>query len=89
MSVDDPSVSDYFSEYGELTERIEGFKFRPQQLDMALHVERAIEDAGTLVVEAGTGVGKTFAYLVPAMLSGLKVIISYGYASSPGPALLY
>jgi ATP-dependent DNA helicase DinG len=78
LSVDDPSASDYFSEYGELAERIEGFKFRPQQLDMALHVERTIEDAGTLVVEAGTGVGKTFAYLVPAMLSGLKVIISTG-----------
>ena len=78
MSVDDLSASDYFCEHGELAERIQGFKFRPQQLDMASYVERTIYDAGTLVVEAGTGVGKTFAYLVPAMLSGLKVIISTG-----------
>lgn len=78
MSTDDLSASDYFSESGQLAQRIEGFKFRPQQLDMALNVERTIQDAGTLVVEAGTGVGKTFAYLVPAMLSGLKVIVSTG-----------
>ncbi|MEM8843439.1 MAG: ATP-dependent DNA helicase [Pseudomonadota bacterium] len=78
MSVEDLSTYDYFSEQGELAKNIEGFKFRPQQLDMASAVERTIHDASTLVVEAGTGVGKTFAYLVPAMLSGMKVIVSTG-----------
>lgn len=72
------SVEQYFSRQGELADQIKDFTFRPQQLEMAAAVERAIQDSGTLVVEAGTGVGKTFAYLVPAMLSGLKIIISTG-----------
>lgn len=72
------SIEDYFSSKGELAQNIKGFKHRPQQVTMALAVEHAIQDASTLVVEAGTGVGKTFAYLVPAMQSGMKVIISTG-----------
>ena len=71
-------IEDYFSAEGELANNISGFKHRPQQVEMAQAVERAIQDAGTLVVEAGTGVGKTFAYLMPAMLSGMKVVISTG-----------
>ncbi len=72
------SVEKYLSRQGELASQIPDFKFRPQQLKMAEAVERAIQDGTTLVVEAGTGVGKTFAYLVPAILSGMKVIISTG-----------
>ena len=72
------SITEYFAEQGELARRIEGYKYRPQQLDMSLAVDQAIADQSTLVVEAGTGVGKTFAYLVPAMLSNKKVIISTG-----------
>src|SRR5437763_9222915 len=49
---------------------------RAVQLDMALAVAAAIEDRGALVVEAGTGVGKTFAYLVPALLSGARTLLS-------------
>lgn len=55
-----------------------GFRFRRQQFDMAIAVEDAIAMNESLLVEAGTGVGKTFAYLVPALLSGRKVLISTG-----------
>ena len=51
---------------------------RQQQIDMAEAVESALENTTNLVVEAGTGTGKTFAYLIPALLSGQKVIISTG-----------
>ena len=55
-----------------------GFAPRDVQQRMATAVEETIADAGELVVEAGTGTGKTFAYLVPALLSGKRVIISTG-----------
>lgn len=57
---------------------VEGFAPREVQIDMAERVERTIREDGALVIEAGTGVGKTFAYLVPALLCGRKVIISTG-----------
>ncbi|MCO5111779.1 MAG: ATP-dependent DNA helicase, partial [Burkholderiaceae bacterium] len=52
------------------------FRPRPGQLRMALAVARTVEQGGVLVVEAGTGVGKTFSYLVPALLSGERVLLS-------------
>jgi ATP-dependent DNA helicase DinG len=55
-----------------------GFRFRAQQLAMADAVARAIAARGTLIAEAGTGTGKTFAYLVPALIYGGKVIVSTG-----------
>jgi len=51
---------------------------RPQQIDLAAKILDAIESTSVLVAEAGTGTGKTFAYLVPALLSGGKVLISTG-----------
>ncbi len=57
---------------------IDGFQPRAQQREMAAAVEQAIKDYQTLICEAGTGTGKTFAYLVPALLSGQTVIISTG-----------
>ncbi len=63
---------------GELARHIEGFSHRQQQLEMAEKVLEAIRDGEHLIVEAGTGTGKTFAYLVPALLSGQKVVISTG-----------
>lgn len=57
---------------------IPGYRMRPQQLEMAQAIADAIEHDKQLVVEAGTGTGKTFAYLVPALLSGGKVIIATG-----------
>ena len=65
-----------FSPGGALAEADAGFRVRPTQLVMARAVAQAIEDLSDLVVEAGTGVGKTFAYLVPALLSGRRVMIS-------------
>ena len=71
-------LADFFSSNGQLAESIAGFSERRQQLEMALVIEAAIKDNKQLVAEAGTGTGKTFAYLVPALLSGGKVIISTG-----------
>jgi ATP-dependent DNA helicase DinG len=61
-----------------LAAAIEGFRLRPQQLEMAQAIHEAIERTAVLVAEAGTGTGKTFAYLVPALLAGGKVIVSTG-----------
>src|SRR5216683_6344278 len=67
-----------FAADGPLAARVAGFKLRPQQLEMAAAIHAAIERTGVLVAEAGTGTGKTFAYLVPALLAGGKVIVSTG-----------
>ena len=71
-------ISKTFSADGALGKAIPGFQPRQAQLDMAEAVEKAIRQQSQLVVEAGTGTGKTFAYLVPALLSGKKTIISTG-----------
>lgn len=71
-------VSSAFSENGRLAQAIPAFRSRPQQQEMAQAVAEAIEQQQQLVAEAGTGTGKTYAYLVPALLSGGKVIISTG-----------
>ncbi len=63
---------------GVLSRRIEGFRHRAQQQEMAEAVADCIDSHGVLITEAGTGTGKTFAYLVPALLSGRKVIVSTG-----------
>lgn len=65
-----------FADSGVLARAAEQYHPRPQQTEMALAVARAIELGGALVVEAGTGVGKTFSYLVPALLSGERVLVS-------------
>jgi ATP-dependent DNA helicase DinG len=65
-------------DHGVLAGEVPGFAVRAQQVEMAAAVEQALEDAAVLIVEAGTGTGKTFAYLVPALLSGKRVIISTG-----------
>jgi ATP-dependent DNA helicase DinG len=67
-----------FGSNGELVKHINGFQPREGQLSMAHAIERAIEQKTHLVAEAGTGTGKTFAYLIPAILSGKKTIISTG-----------
>lgn len=71
-------INKTFSAEGALGKAIPGFQPRQAQLDMAEAVEKAIKEKSQLVVEAGTGTGKTFAYLVPALLSGKKTIISTG-----------
>ncbi|MBU0592103.1 MAG: ATP-dependent DNA helicase [Gammaproteobacteria bacterium] len=67
-----------FSDNGPLAQAAEGYRLRPQQLEMARSIAGAIENHEILVAEAGTGTGKTFAYLIPALLSGGKVIVSTG-----------
>src|SRR5207344_1286742 len=67
-----------FAETGPLAHAIPGYKLRQQQVEMANAVAEAIDSRSLLIAEAGTGTGKTFAYLVPALLSGGKVIISTG-----------
>jgi len=67
-----------FAADGPLADTISGYRERAGQLEMAQAIEDAIKYDKQLVVEAGTGTGKTFAYLVPALLSGGKVIISTG-----------
>ncbi len=63
---------------GPLARRVSGFAPRPPQQRMAQAVAATLEEGGVLIVEAGTGTGKTFAYLIPALLSGTRVIISTG-----------
>ncbi|MGH8821437.1 MAG: ATP-dependent DNA helicase, partial [Rhodoferax sp.] len=65
-----------FASDGVLSRAAEQFKPRDEQIAMALAVSRTIENGGALVLEAGTGVGKTFAYLVPSLLSGERVLLS-------------
>ncbi|EFX92031.1 ATP-dependent helicase [Actinobacillus ureae] len=74
----DNKIIHAFSEDGLLSNNIQRFRPRAAQLDMAQAVGRAVKFATPAVVEAGTGTGKTFAYLVPALLSGKKTIVSTG-----------
>ncbi|WP_248279950.1 ATP-dependent DNA helicase [Parazoarcus communis] len=76
MSIYDAST--LFAPDGPLASAIPGFCARPQQIEMAQKIAEAIRANRVLVAEAGTGTGKTFAYLVPALMSGGKVIVSTG-----------
>ncbi|MFT5837661.1 MAG: ATP-dependent DNA helicase DinG [Flavobacteriales bacterium] len=67
-----------FAVDGKLSEAIDGFVPRQAQTDMAVAVENTIINKAPLIVEAGTGTGKTFAYLAPALLSERKTIVSTG-----------
>ena len=69
-------VQEAFQPMGVLARATDLFQPRPGQTDMALAVADVVAHGGSLVVEAGTGVGKTFAYLVPALLSGERVLLS-------------
>ena len=69
-------VRDAFAQDGGLSRAAEQFRERSGQTEMAMAVARTIDKGGVLVVEAGTGVGKTFSYLVPALLSGERVLLS-------------
>ena len=70
------AVARVFAEDGPLAQREAGFIPRPQQNLMAERIARALQSRGALVAEAGTGVGKTFAYLVPLLLSGQRALVS-------------
>jgi ATP-dependent DNA helicase DinG len=72
------SLYNFFSPGGLLSRTHPAYEFRRGQLQMAQAVEKAIEERRHLIVEAGTGTGKTLAYLMPAIRSGKRVIISTG-----------
>src|SRR5260370_1193481 len=71
-------ITELFGPEGPLAKRIKGFRHRDSQIEMAERIAAAIARAGVFIAEAGTGTGKTFAYLVPALRSGGKVIVSTG-----------
>jgi ATP-dependent DNA helicase DinG len=69
-------VAETLSSHGALAQAVPGFQPREGQTDMAMAVSQTLEQGGQLVVEAGTGVGKTYAYLVPVLLSGQRALVS-------------
>jgi ATP-dependent DNA helicase DinG len=73
-----PELDAAFAADGALARKVPGYRDRPQQLAMARAIADTIRAQGRLVAEAGTGTGKTFAYLVPALLYGGKVLVSTG-----------
>lgn len=73
----DPAA-DLLGGRGPLAQRLARFTPRPQQQEMAAAVARTLRRGGMLVAEAGTGTGKTYAYLAPALAAGLKTVISTG-----------
>jgi ATP-dependent DNA helicase DinG len=71
-------VAEIFGDAGTLASALPAFESRPAQREMAEAVAGTLDNGGVLLVEAGTGTGKTLAYLVPAILSGERVLISTG-----------
>lgn len=70
------TIEEVMDDGGKLSELVDGYSARQAQIDMALQIKELIDEDDTLLAEAGTGTGKTFAYLVPALLSGKKIIVS-------------
>ena len=69
-------IEEFFKNQGPLSEIIDNFHEREDQVKMAKLVNEAIEAKDSLIVEAGTGIGKTFSYLLPALINGGKIVIS-------------
>ncbi|MDQ6699393.1 MAG: DEAD/DEAH box helicase, partial [Acidobacteriota bacterium] len=72
------SIKKFFGRSGALSAWHPAYEYRPGQIAMAEGVESALRDRKHLIVEAGTGTGKTLAYLLPALLSGRRVVVSTG-----------
>src|SRR5215831_2541918 len=68
----------FFARHGTLSQWHPNFEHRPGQMQMAEAVESALAERKHLIVEAGTGTGKTLSYLVPAILSGKRIVVSTG-----------
>jgi ATP-dependent DNA helicase DinG len=71
-------MRDFFGPGGVLEQRLEGYEFRPSQIRMAEAVQRALDEQHHVIIEAGTGTGKTLAYLLPALLHGRRILVSTG-----------
>src|SRR5689334_4948735 len=77
-AVNAPTARQFFSRHGLLSRWHPRYEYRAGQLEMAEAVEAAMAEKRHLLVDAGTGTGKTLAYLVPAILSGKRVVVSTG-----------
>jgi len=73
-----PTMEEILGKKGLLAEGLDSYEYRSQQVEMAEAIARALQEGGSLIVEAGPGTGKTFAYLVPAIYSGQRVVVSTG-----------
>src|SRR5262249_50718319 len=71
-------MRDFFGSGGVLEQRLEDYEYRPSQVRMAEAVHRALEEQSHVIIEAGTGTGKTLAYLLPALLHGSRILVSTG-----------
>src|SRR2546422_5017711 len=71
-------MQDFFGPGGVLEQRLEDYEYRPSQVRMAEAVHRALEEQSHVIIEAGTGTGKTLAYLLPALIHGRRILVSTG-----------
>src|SRR2546426_10284828 len=71
-------MQDFFGPGGVLEQRLEDYEYRPSQVRMAEAVHRALEEQSHVIIEAGTGTGKTLAYLLPALIHGRRLLVSTG-----------
>src|SRR2546422_8771756 len=71
-------MQDFFGPGGVLEQRLEDYEYRPSQVRMAEAVSRALDEQGHVIIEAGTGTGKTLAYLLPALFFGRRILVSTG-----------
>src|SRR2546422_751559 len=71
-------MQDFFGPGGVLEQRLEDYEYRPSQVRMAEAVHRALEEQSHVIIEAGTGTGKTLAYLLPALAYGRRILVSTG-----------
>jgi ATP-dependent DNA helicase DinG len=71
-------MHEFFGPGGTLAQRLDDYEFRPSQVRMAHAVHRALEEQNHVIIEAGTGTGKTLAYLLPALLHGRRILVSTG-----------
>jgi ATP-dependent DNA helicase DinG len=78
MSTETHTIKGILGENGLVTRSLKDFEYRSSQMEMAYLIENSIEKKVPLIIEAGTGIGKTLGYLVPLVLSGKKAVISTG-----------
>ena len=78
MSKTPSTIKGILGPEGILAKSFKGFEYRPSQMEMAFHIQNALQKKLPVIVEAGTGTGKTFGYLVPIILSGKKTVVSTG-----------
>ena len=77
MPYSDP-IEKILGQHSSLATLIENFEYRPSQMEMARLIHRALQEKSKVIIEAGTGTGKTLGYLVPLVLSGKKTVLSTG-----------